>query len=152
MPIRSVCLVLAVEAIFMSSAHAETFEYIAYKAPPGWSVERNASGRGYARKDGAGSGALLLFASRPATGQPAALFAEDWRAHVTPLVSAPAPQPTIQTQGELTAVIGASQATMEGQTVAVTFVTVIGRGRALSILGVANTKEILTQIGAFFDS
>src|SRR5262249_31852399 len=95
---------------------------------------------------------LLLFASRPATAAPAVLFAEDWRAHVTPLASVAAPQPSIQTQGELTAAIGASQATMEGQGVAISFVTLVGRGRALSILGVANTKEILAQQGAFFDS
>ncbi len=148
MPVRPALPAFIVLAFAMTEARAETFESVTFTPPPGWSAQKDATGQGYFRKDAMGTGAVFLFPGRPATGAPAAAFAEEWRARVAPLASVPAPQPTLQTKGDFTVAMGAAQ----GQPGAIVLVTLVGRGRAQSVLGVAGTEEILKQVSAFFDS
>src|SRR5262249_55212164 len=149
MPVRLAFPALAVLAFAMTEARADTFELITYTPPPGWSAQKDATGQGDFRKDGAGTGAVFLYPGRAATGAPASLFAEEWRARVTPLASVPPPEPRILTQGEFTVATGAAHATIQGQAGALVFLTLVGRGRVQSVLGMATADEIVKQVTAF---
>src|SRR5262249_278931 len=62
------------------------------------------------------------------------------------------PEAAIQRQGDFTVATGAARGTIQGQAGTVAFVTLVGRGRAQSVLGIATSDELMKQVAAFFES
>jgi hypothetical protein len=131
------------------SENQDTFEFVTFTPPPGWSVSQVEAGRRYSRSEPDGVGVIQLLASRPATGPAAREFAEMWRAHAEP-IAGPPPQPTAGSEGEVTVALGASEVASQGTTVRVVVVTLLWRGRALGVVGMATGPRRQAELEAFF--
>jgi hypothetical protein len=124
--------------LFGAEARAETFEYLTYTPPPGWTAGPAQDGRTYLYQDATAAGVIILFNSRPTELSPAAVFAEEWRARLAPVVSVQAPAPQLGQDGDVTIAAGSAQATMQGKPVTAALATIVGRGRALSVVAIAS--------------
>lgn len=134
-----------------AEASAETFEYVRYTPPSGWTAQATPDGRTYLYQDAKASGVIVIFNSRPTQAAPAVVFAEEWRTRMTPVVSAPAPAPQLAQDGDVTAATGVAQGTMQGNQVTAVLATLVGRGRALSVVAVASGAGG-QQVAAFLDT
>lgn len=132
-----------------ASENQDTFEFVTFTPPPGWPMSQIDGGRRYTRSEPDGVGIIQLLASRPATGPAAREFAEMWRAHAEP-IAGPPPQPTVGSEGEVTVALGASEAASQGTTVRVVVVTLLWRGRALGVVGMATGPRRQGELEAFF--
>jgi len=135
----------------VSDARADSFELLTYTPPPGWSTQQDGTGKMFQHKDASGAGMLVLFAGRPGGGPPAEAFAEEWRTRVQPVMPTAAPEPVSQQVGDMVVAMSRSQVPVEGQTATIVFITMVGRGRVQSVLGVARGDAITAQVAAFFD-
>ena len=135
----------------VSDARADSFELLSYTPPPGWSTQQDGTGKMFQHKDASGAGMLVLFAGRPGGGPPAEAFAEEWRTRVQPVMPTAAPEPVSQQVGDMVVAMSRSQVPVEGQTATIVFITMVGRGRVQSVLGVARGDAITAQVAAFFD-
>jgi hypothetical protein len=131
------------------SVDHDTFEFVTFTPPPGWTMSQIDEGRRYTRSEPDGIGVIQLLSSRPATGPAAQEFAEMWRAHAAP-IAGPAPQPTVGSEGEVTVALGASEVASQGTTVRVVVVTLLWRGRALGVMGMAAGPQRQGELEAFF--
>lgn len=131
------------------SENQDTFEFVTFTPPPGWPMSQLDGGRRYTRSEPDGVGLIQLLSSRPATGPAAREFAEMWRAHAEP-VAGPPPQPTVGSEGEVTVALGASEVASQGTTVRVVVVTLLWRGRALGVVGMATGPRRQGELEAFF--
>ena len=128
----------------------DSFEFVSYAPPQGWAVKRLEEGRAYVRP--IGRGVVTFQASRPDSRPAPEAFATQWRTRVEPAVSAPAPMPQILLQGDFTVAVGGGQIRVQDRSIYVSLVTVVGRGRALGIVGMAGDDEALRELIAFFDT
>lgn len=131
------------------SDNQDTFEFVTFTPPPGWPMSHADEGRRYTRSEPDGVGVIQLLSSRPATGSAAQLFAEMWRAHAEQ-IAGPPPQPTVGSEGEVTVALGASEVASQGTTVRVVVVTLLWRGRALGVVGMATGPRRQGELEAFF--
>lgn len=131
------------------SVDLDTFEFVTFTPPAGWSMSPIDGGRRYTRSEPDGVGIIQFLSSRPATGPAAREFAEMWRAHAEP-IAGPAPQPTVGSEGEVTVALGASEVASQGTTVRVVVVTLLWRGRALGVVGMATGPQRQGELEAFF--
>jgi hypothetical protein len=99
-----------------------------------------------------GIGLITITASEPATGSAADEFARMWRARVGPAVSGPAPQPQIGREGDYAVALGARQAEAQGTATVIALAAIVGRGRAIGVLALADSDEALREATAFLDS
>ena len=141
---------LTIVAPLASEAHADTFEFLTYTPPSGWTKQATKDGIAYKRASGIGL--ISFYASYPATGSASDEFAKMWRARVEPTIPGAAPQPQIERVGDYTAAIGnQSFRAQEGITI-ISLVAVIGQGRALGVLVMATGDEAIREVTAFLDS
>jgi hypothetical protein len=138
-------------ALSAAGARAESFEFVTYAPPPGWTVQDAQGERIYVRKDAGGTGVAGLHAGL-APGSAEDAFAAAWRANVGQVVGGPPPSPEIRREGEFTVAVGAKRGEAQGAAVSAVLVTIVGRGRAVSAVGVASEGEALRQATAFLDS
>jgi hypothetical protein len=131
------------------SVDRDTLEFVTFTPPPGWSMSPIDGGRRYSRSEPDGVGVIQFLSSRPATGPAAQLFAEMWRAQAEK-IAGPSPQPTVGSEGEVTVALGASEVASQGTTVRVVVVTLLWRGRALSVVGMATGPRRQGELEAFF--
>lgn len=140
---------LAVATLLAGEAYADTFEFLNYTPPSGWTSQPLQEGIAYRRPSGIGL--ITLYPSHPATGPASDEFVRAWRARVEPAVPGPAPQPQLQSEGDYTVAAGQRQVDAQGTTTTVTLVVIVGRGRAIGVLSVAAGDEALREVAAFFD-
>jgi hypothetical protein len=131
------------------SEKQDTVEFVTFTPPAGWTMSPIDGGRRYTRDQPDGAGIIQLLSSRPATGPAAQVFAEMWRAQAEP-IAGPAPQPTVDSEGEVTVALGASEVASQGTTVRVVVVTLLWRGRALGVVGMATGPQRQREMEAFF--
>jgi hypothetical protein len=131
------------------SVDRDTFEFVTFTPPPGWPMSQVDGGRRYTRSEPDGAGVIQLLASRPAGGPAAQLFAEMWRAQAE-AIAGPPPQPTVGSEGEVTVALGASEVAAQGTTVRVVVVTLVWRGRAMGVVGMATGPQRQRELEAFF--
>lgn len=149
-PARARLVTLAATLLVAAETRADTFDLLSYTPPAGWTAQPPApDARNFIRKDAAGSGIIMVFASRAATGSPESVFAEEWNARVAPSFPGAPPKPLVQPMGDVQVAGAATQGTFQQQPVAITFVTVVGRGRAQSVVTIAAGNEIATQTAGF---
>lgn len=148
--IGSILGLLAVVIPFANEANAETFEFLSYQTPPGWTKQEFADKTTYQRKSGIG--AIAFYASYPTNGSAADEFAKMWRTHFETALSVKAPQPEIQREGDLTAAVGGQRVDAQG-TITTSLMTVfVGRGRAICIVSLSAGDDTLREVTAFFES
>jgi hypothetical protein len=123
---------------FGSEAAAETFEYLTYAPPPGWTEGQAQDGKTYLYQDATAAVVVVLFKSRPTEQSPAAAFAEEWRGRVARVVTTEPPAPHLGQEGDVTVAAGSVQASLQGKPVTVVLATLVGRGRTLSVLAIAS--------------
>lgn len=119
-------------------AGAETFEHVRYSTPAGWTAQATQDGKSYLYRDATASGIIVLFNSRPAQLSPAAAFEEDWRMRMVPVCGVAAPVPQLAQEGDVTAATGVVTMLQQGNPVMAVLVTLVGRGRALSVVAIAS--------------
>jgi hypothetical protein len=149
--VLAIALVVA-SSVVAERAAAESFEFVTFTPPQGWTHQSGASGKSYRRKAAGGTGIITLLASRPATGSPEQEFAALWRTTVHPDLRNQPPEPQVQRDGDYTVALGARQMTTKGELVTVTLVVVLGRGRALPMVSMAGGDTALREVLAFFDT
>ena len=136
---------------FVAMAHADTFEFISFTPPgAGWTKQMSADGPVYRRTSGIGL--ISFYASYPTTAGATEEFAKTWRVRLEIPLSLKAPQPKIESVGEHTIAVGALNVDAQGTMTAVSLVTIVGRGRAISISAVAAGEDVLREVGALLDS
>lgn len=141
---------LATVGLFGAEAGAETFEYLTYTPPPGWTAGQAQDGRTYLYQGATAAVVVILFNSRPTQLPPAKVFAEEWRARLA-AISVPAPALQLGEDGDVTVAAGSAQATKQGKPVTAVLATLVGRGRALSIVAIAS-GDGGQHVSAFLDT
>jgi hypothetical protein len=137
--------------VYAAEANAATFEHLAYTPPARWTVQAASEGKAYLYQDAAASGVVTFFNSRPTQLSPAAAFADEWRARMAAVVNVQAPVPQLAQDGDVTAATGVVQATLQGNQVTAVLATFVGRGRALSVVGIAS-GDGARHVAAFLDT
>ncbi len=135
---------------FAAAASAETFEFVSFSPPKGWSKEAMADGIAYRRQQGIGL--IAIYASQPATGNTKSEFAKVWTSRLQSAASGTAPQPQIKRDGDFSIAIGAQRVNTKDGITALLLVTFVGRGRALSIMSVSMGDGVQGEITSFLDS
>lgn len=135
---------------FITTAHADTFEFLSYTPPLGWTKQMSADGPVYRRTNGIGL--ISFYASYPTNGTPADEFAKIWKTRIETPLSLKAPQPKIEAAGDYKIAVGAQNVDAQGTITTISLVAFVGRGRAISISTVAAGEEILREVNTFFDS
>ena len=130
-----------------AAAGAESFEVVNYAPPRGWPVQSLDDGRAYVRPDG--NGRISLHVGRLDASIAHLAFTVKWRELVETVVPVFAPQPNVQREGDFSVAGGTQRATLNGKAVAVSLVTITGRGRTVGIVGIAAHDEAFREIGAF---
>ena len=151
---NSICIsilgpVLAV-ILLDGKAYADTFEFLTYTPPRGWTKQALRDGTAYQRPSGIGL--ITLYPSQPATGSAGDEFVKMWRAQVEPAVPGPAPQPQIHGDGDYTLAIGERQINVQGANTSVVLTVIVGRGRAIGVLTTGAGDEVLRELADFFSS
>jgi hypothetical protein len=150
--IRPMIGVFLVFTFCAGQAVADTFEFISYTPPSaaGWTKQMSADGPVYRRTNGVGL--ISLYASYPTTGTAAGEFANTWKVRIEVPLSIKAPPPKIETEGDYRIAVGAQNVDAKGTMMAITLVTIVGRGRAISFSSVTAGDDALREVTAFLDS
>jgi hypothetical protein len=143
-------LVLAVVTLVSARTYAETFEFLTFAPPRGWTNQVTKDGSVYRRPSGIGL--IYFYSSYAATRPPADEFAMMWRTRVETTVPGPAPQPQIQQDGDCTVAVGGKRIDAQGTITTISLVTIVGRGRALGILAITAGDDALREVTAVLDS
>ena len=142
---------LTVGTLFAGETYADTFEFLTYTPPAsGWTKLMSADGPVYRRANGIGL--ISFYASYPTTGTAADEFAKTWKTRIETPLSVKAPQPKIENEGDYQIAIGAQNVDAQGTLTAISLVTFVVRGRAMSISTVAAGDDAIREVSAFFDT
>lgn len=131
-----------------AGVRAESFEVVNYTPPRGWPVQNLPDGKAYVRPDK--NGIITFYAGR--FDNPEVAFVVTWRELVEPVVPGPAPTPQLSREGEFSVASGAVHGRFNGKDLAVSMVTITGRGRRLGIVSIASSDEARRELTAFFAS
>lgn len=147
---RSMLGLLAASTLFVGEAYADTFEFLTYTPPPGWTKQATADKTTYQRKSGIG--AIIFYASYPTTGSAADEFAKMWQARLEPVLSVKSPPPQIEREGDLMAAVGMQAVNAQGTMTTAALTAFVGRGRAICVVSLSAGDEVLREVTTFFDS
>jgi hypothetical protein len=133
--------------ILAYKTHADTFEFVTYTAPAGWT---HPSANVYQRLNGIG---LIKFSASPSASESAAdEFRRQWSLNVEPVLTGSAPEPELQQDGEFTVAVGARQVDAQGTVTVIALTVIAGQGRAISILTMSAGEEVLREVTDFLNS
>ena len=147
---RSTFVLLVLFIVLASDVHADTFEFLTFTPPSGWTKQMSADGPVYRRANGIGL--ISFYASYPATALAPDEFAKMWCARIQSTLAIQAPQPQIQTDGDYRIAVGAQRVDAQGTMTAITLVTFLGRGRVIGLATVTAGDDPLREVTAFLDS
>jgi hypothetical protein len=147
---RTMLGILLLVIFLAGEVYADTFEFLTYTPPPGWTKQTLHDGITYQRPSGIGL--IAFYPSYPATGSAAEEFALMWRARVEPVLRGPAPQPQIQREGDYTVAVGTRQIDAQGTLATVALTVIVGRGRTIGVLTTTAGEDVLREVTAFLDS
>jgi hypothetical protein len=142
--------IFCVLAILPMTTLADTFEFITFTPAPGWARQQVSDGVTYRRASGVGL--VYFYNSHPTTASAAEEFVKAWRARVEPTLPGPAPAPEVRPDGEYNVALGVKQVDAQGTITVVSVFTVVGRGRALSVLAMAAGNDVFPEFKTFLDS
>jgi hypothetical protein len=135
-----------------SPSALDSFEFLMFTPPAGWLVVNADGGRQYIRNEPNAVGIINILPSRPAASPAAQIYADIWRVEATKIITGPAPQPAVRTEGEVTWVVGLRQVLSQGSTVRVVVTVAVVRGRALGVVGVSNGEDRHRDVQSFFNT
>ncbi len=148
---RTMFGLLLVVTFLTTETRADTFEFLTYIPPAtGWAKQISADGPVYRRINGIGL--ISFYASYPTTGTAADEFAKVWKARIELPLSLKAPQPKIESGGEYKIAVGAQNVDAQGTMTAISLVTIVGRGRAISFSTISAGDDALREISTFLDT
>jgi hypothetical protein len=147
---RRTLVAAAVMSFLASSVWAETFEFLTFEIPTGWTRQMSADGPVYRRTNGIGL--ISLYVSYPTAGSAADEFAKTWKTRIEAPLSIRAPQPNIESEGEYKIAVGGQNVDAQGTMTAITLVTIVGRGRAISFSSVTAGDDALREVTVFLNS
>lgn len=130
--------------------YAETFEFLTYTPPTGWTKEITKDAVVYKRPSGVG--AIALYNGYATDASAASEFARIWTIRVGGIVRGPAPQPTIQRDGDFSIAVGAQRVTANDGEVSISLVAFVGRGRAVGLTTLSSGADALREVSSFLDS
>jgi hypothetical protein len=131
------------------SVRAETFEFLTYAPPAGWTKEVSADKTVYRRRSGVG--AIVFYAGYPSNRPAADEFREMWRKRLEATVPGAAPPPEIQRDGDYTAAVGMRVVNAQGTLTTIVLSAFIGRGRAVGVLTMSAGDDVFAEVKTFFD-
>lgn len=143
-------LAVSVVVLFATSAFADSFEFLTFTPPPGWTNQAAANGTTYRRP--AGIGLIYFYNSYQTTGTPSQEFAKIWNERITGTAPGAPPQPQLERDGEYTAAVGTKVVNADGTMTTIALTTIVGRGRALGILTLTAGDDVLREVTVFLDS
>jgi hypothetical protein len=144
---KSVLVVLTFAA---GAAYADTFEFLTFTPPPGWT--KQASGRQTVYQRPTGIGMISFIPSYQTVGLPADEFAKIWAGHVGTTLRGPTPPAQVERLGSYTVAIGGTRVNAQGTLTTISLVAFVGQGRSLGVLGMAAGDEAERELVAFFDT
>ena len=147
---RSLVCVLFVLTLVTRASYADTFEFLNYTPPTGWTRTQTSDGTTFVRPNGIGL--VYFYNGYATTGSAADEFAKMWRTRLEPTVPGPAPQPQLQREGDFTVAAGSKQIDAKGTLTTVALASFVARGRAIGVLTMAAGDDALREITAFLNS
>jgi hypothetical protein len=148
---RRLILGVFIVGIFLTNdVYADTFEFLTFTAPSGWTKQPVQDGMTYRRPNGVGL--IYFYNSLASTGAAADEFVKMWRARVEPTLPGPAPQPHLEQDAHYSVAIGAKTVDAQGTPTYISLVIFVGRGRALGFLTMSAGNDIQRELATFFQS
>ena len=148
---RAMLCLLLVMTFLSSNTYADAFEFLTYNPPTGWTKQAAQDGTMYRRS--VGVGLIYFYPSYASTGSSSAdEFSKMWRARVEPTLPGPAPQAKIQRDGDYSVAVGLKRVDTKGTVTTVALVTIVGRGRAIGVLSMAEGDDVLREVTSFLDT
>ena len=147
---KQLCLLLVVLSVINSRALADTFEFITFTPPPGWTSKTVNNGTTYQRSTGVGL--IYFYNSYPTTGSPNEEFTKIWNERVAGTAPGPPPQPQLEKDGDHTAAVGMKVVNADGTMTTISLTAVVGRGRALGILTLTAGDDVFQEVTTFLDT
>ena len=144
-----ICL-LFVMTFLAAPAFADSFEFLNFTPPVGWVSQPAQEGSIYRRVSGVGL--VYFYPSYASTGTATDEFPKMWSARVEPSLPGPPPPSKTQSDRDYAVAVGAKQFDTKGSLTTVVLVSIVGRGRAICVLGMAEGNDILREVSAFLDS
>jgi hypothetical protein len=148
----SLVLLSTVLATSSRVAVAETFEFLTYTPPSGWTVQNTPEGRVFTGKDASGTAIMALYASRPGTLSASQAFAAFWEAYVEKAIPGPAPEPKLGREGDFELAAGSKSANPQGAPINAVVVAFTGRGRVFGAMGIATGEAMSRSVFTFISS
>ncbi|PYS98750.1 MAG: hypothetical protein DMF63_14250 [Acidobacteria bacterium] len=136
--------------LFSIAAHADTFEFINFTPPVGWTKQDSKDGVVYKRATGIG--AVSFYNSYPTTGAAADEFEKTWQTRLGSIVPGGAPRPKLDRDGDYAVAIGGQQINAQDAVLSFSMITFVGRGRGLSVVTVTAGDEVQREITAFLNT
>ena len=140
----------SIVVILAANVFADTFEFVAFTPPPGWTNKPTDKGRTYNRPTGIGL--IYFYNSYPTTGTPNEEFAKMWNERITGTAPGDPPQPQLEKNGDYTAAVGMKAVNADGTMTTIALTTIVGRGRALGILTLTAGDDVLREVTTFLDT
>ena len=137
-------------AIITSTAYADTFEFLSFTPPAGWTKQTTNDGVVYKRATGIG--AISIYTSYPTTGTAASEFAKIWQAKLGTVVPNSAPNPKIEREGDYAVAIGGQQVSAQDAVVSFSLVTFVGRGRAIGVMMLTAGDDVMKEATGFLNT
>lgn len=141
---------LIVGTLFASEMYADTFEFLTFTPPAGWTKQVTNEGVVYKRPTGIG--AISIYTSYAATGTAADEFAKIWQARLGSVVPGAGPRPKIEREGDYSVAIGGQQVSAQDAVVSFSLVTFVGRGRAIGVMMLTAGDDVLREATAFLNT
>lgn len=148
--IRRTALALVSVFVLTTMLYADTFEFLTFTPPAGWTKLTTTDGVVYRRANGVGL--ISFYTSRPTAGTPADEFAKMWREKIEAPLSIKPVQPRIETDGAYKVALGAQNVDAQGTITAITLVTIVGNGRTIGLSTVAAGNDVLGEVNSFLDT
>lgn len=147
---KKLWLALPIVVFLTTSVFAETFEFLTYTPPPGWTSKAATHGTTYQRPTGVGL--IYFYNSHPTSGTPNEEFAKMWNERITGSAPGAPPTPQLQRDGDYTAVVGTKVVDAEGTLTSIVLTTIVGRGRTIGVLVITAGDDVLKEVTTFLDS
>ena len=141
---------LAILTLAAGVVYADSFEFLTYKPPSGWTSQAAADATTYRRQSGIG--AVAFYPSYPTTGTAGDEFAKIWRARMEKQLQGSVPQFQVTRMGDFSLAIGGLKVDAQEGMTTVSLITFVGRGRALGVMGIASGDEAAREMVAFLDT
>src|SRR5438552_14856752 len=110
--------------LFSIAAHADTFEFINFTPPVGWTKQDSKDGVVYKRATGIG--AVSFYNSYPTTGAAADEFEKTWQTRLGSIVPGGAPRPKLDRDGDYAVAIGGHQINEQAAVLSFSMITFVG--------------------------